>query len=95
MVVKRNAAVGDRVGVLVWRPSPEFGAFPCRVNGHGQRTGMATARAAAIPVEYEVLLDGHDGDLVSLAPGVGQDPVDHGLLVGPVGEPHPPRRSGG
>jgi hypothetical protein len=51
---------------------------------------MATARAAAIPVECEVLLDGHDGDLVSLATGVFQDPVDHGLLVGAVGEPHTP-----
>ncbi len=42
----------------------------------------------------EVLLDGHDGDLVSLATGVGQDPVDHGLLVGPIGEPHTPPQVG-
>jgi hypothetical protein len=36
---------------------------------------MATARAATIPVEYEVLLDGHDGDLVSLIASVLQDSV--------------------
>ncbi len=51
---------------------------------------MATApEAAAIPVDHKVLLDGHDGDLVSLLAGVLQDPVDHGLLVGAVAEAHP------
>ena len=88
VAVLEAIGLGPRLCSRLW-----FGPPPTERIALDSGRGWRQPGAAAIPVEYEVLLDGHDGDLVSLIAGVLQDPVDHGLLVGPVGDP--PRRSGG
>ena len=97
-VVRPDASAGGEGGAVLPAADRGLGAASsvyrldsstCRANRPGQRTGMATVSPVPSP-SNEVLLDGHDGDLVCVATGVGQDPVDHGLLVGPVGESHIP-----
>jgi hypothetical protein len=87
MWTRQGRRVGSWSGGRLWGSAPAPTERIALDSGRGwQQLG-----AAAIPVEYEVLLDGHDGDLISLITGLLQDPVDHDLLVGAVAEPHTPQ----